>query len=259
VAADEQGRIRLDALADRLGALPAGAPTVVCLQAGNVHSGAFDAFGAAIALAHEHGAWVHIDGAFGLWAAASADLNHLVAGHAAADSWATDAHKTLNVPYDCGIAIVASPLAMRSALGAHAAYLIVDETGPGDPLAKVPEFSRRARGIPVYAALLSLGRAGVAELVAGLARHAHAIADAVAGIPGTTVLNDVVYTQVCVAFNSDERTRAVTGRLLAEGDTWMSGSRWRGQDVVRISVSSWRTDDKAVRQSVDALRRAAAG
>ena len=187
--------------------MPAGAPTVVCLQAGNVHSGAFDPFDAAIELAHQHGAWVHIDGAFGLWAAASPELNHLMTGHDGADSWASDAHKTLNVPYDCGIAVVASPLAMRSALGAHAAYLIADETGPGDPLAKVPEFSRRARGVPVYAALLSLGKTGVAQLVSGLTRHARAIAEAVAGIPGATVLNDVVYTQVCVAFDSDERTR----------------------------------------------------
>jgi glutamate/tyrosine decarboxylase-like PLP-dependent enzyme len=148
---------------------------------------------------------------------------------------------------------------MRAALGAHAAYLIVDETGPGDPLAKAPEFSRRARGIPVYAALLSLGRAGVSDLVTGLARQARAIADAVAEIPGATVLNDVGYTQICVAFDSDERTRAVTARLLAEGDTWMSGSRWRGRDVVRISVSNWCTDDAAVKRSVEALRRAAAG
>jgi glutamate/tyrosine decarboxylase-like PLP-dependent enzyme len=259
VAADEQGRIRVDALADALDRVPAGAPTVVCLQAGNVHSGAFDPFRAGIALAQERGAWVHIDGAFGLWAAASPELRHLAAGHEGADSWATDAHKTLNVPYDCGVAVVADPLAMRAALGARAAYLIVDETGPGDPLAKAPEFSRRARGIPVYAALLSLGRGGVSDLVTGLARQARAIADAVARIPGATVLNDVVYTQVCVAFDSDERTRAVTARLLAEGDTWMSGSRWRGRDIVRISVSNWRTDDAAVQRSVEALRRAAAG
>ena len=256
VAADDQGRIRVDALTESLKALESGAPAVVCLQAGNVHSGAFDPLEAAIEIAHQHGAWVHIDGAFGLWAAAAPSLAHLVAGAAGADSWGTDAHKTLNVPYDCGIAIVADPVAMRSTFGAHASYLITDDSGPGDPLEKVPEFSRRARGVPVWAALRSLGRSGVAALVEGLAGHARALADGIAGIDGARVVNDVVYTQVCVEFGDDARTRAVTARLIADGTVWMSGSRWRGRDILRISVSNWATDADDVRRSVDAIRRA---
>jgi glutamate/tyrosine decarboxylase-like PLP-dependent enzyme len=259
VAADDQGRIRLDALAEALGQVPAGEPVAVCLQAGNIHSGAFDPLAGAIELARERGAWVHVDGAFGLWAAACPPLRHLVDGLAGADSWATDAHKTLNVPYDCGIAIVADPKAMRSAFGVRTSYLIADDSGPGDPFEKVPELSRRARGVPVWAVLRSLGRDGVAELVEGLASRARAIADGVAEIEGAEVLNDVCYTQVCVAFGNDERTRAVTARLISGGATWMSGSRWRGRDVLRISVSNWSTDEEDVRQSVNALRRAAAG
>ncbi|MCW2546709.1 MAG: aspartate aminotransferase family protein, partial [Mycobacterium sp.] len=162
VAADEQGRLRTDALAQALNVIPAGEPIVLCLQAGNLHSGAFDPFSDAIALAHQRGAWVHIDGAFGLWAAASPALQHLTSGMAGADSWTTDAHKTLNVPFDCGIAIVADPAAMRSALGVHTSYLIADDSGPGDPHDKTPELSRRARGVPVWAVLRSLGRTGVA-------------------------------------------------------------------------------------------------
>jgi len=259
VAADDQGRIRVDELAQALAQVPNGEPVIVCLQAGNVHSGSFDPFAAAIEVAHSRGAWVHVDGAFGLWAAACPELQHLVGGLAGADSWGTDAHKTLNVPYDCGLAIVADPTALRSAFGVQASYLIPDESGPGDPHEKVPELSRRARGIPVWAALRSLGRSGVAELVGGLARNARAIADGIASIEGAEILNEVVYTQVCVSFADDESTRAVSARLIADGTTWMSGSRWRGRDVVRISVSNWSTDDQDVRRSVDAVRRAALG
>ena len=151
-------------------------PTIVCLQAGNLHSGAFDPIAEAIALAHEHGAWVHVDGAFGLWAAASPRLRHLVAGHERADSWATDAHKTLNVPYDCGLAIVAHPEPLRAALGMHGEYFAT--SGPGDPLEKVPELSRRARGVPVWAALRSLGRCGVRTWWTDVA-NARAIADGI--------------------------------------------------------------------------------
>jgi glutamate/tyrosine decarboxylase-like PLP-dependent enzyme len=258
VAADAQGRIRVDALAAALDEIPPGAPIILCLQAGNLHSGAFDPFAHAIALAHERGAWVHIDGAFGLWAATTPSLRHLIAGYAAADSWATDAHKTLNVPYDCGIAIVADPVALRSALGVHASYLVDEETGPGNPYEKTPELSRRGRGIPVWAVLRSLGRSGVGDLVAGLAARARDLADGVAAIPGAEVLNDVVYTQVCVSFGDDARTRAVIERLIADGATWMSGSRWRGREVLRISVSNWATDADDVRVSLAAVRRAAA-
>ncbi|MCW2524008.1 MAG: aspartate aminotransferase family protein [Frankiales bacterium] len=258
VAADEQGRIRLDALAEAFEHCPADEPLILCLQAGNLHSGAFDAFEPAIELARTRGAWVHIDGAFGLWAAAASDLRQLVAGHAGADSWATDAHKTLNVPYDCGVAIVADPAALRAAFGMHTSYLISDASGPPDPHESVPELSRRARGVPVWAALRSLGREGLAELVTGLARAAQQLAAAIATIDGAEVLNEVGYTQLCVAFGPDERTRAVTARLLAEGTTWMSGSRWHGREVIRISVSNAATNDEDVRRSVESLRRAAA-
>jgi glutamate/tyrosine decarboxylase-like PLP-dependent enzyme len=255
VAADEQGRLRLDALAT---ALEQGSgPAIVCLQAGNLHSGAFDPIAAATALAHEHGAWVHVDGAFGLWAGASPRLRHLVTGYETADSWATDAHKTLNVPYDCGISIVAHPNALRGAMGMLASYLVHDE-GPGDPLEKVPELSRRARGVPVWAALRSLGRSGVADLVDRLTDHARALADGIAAIEGAEVLNDVVFTQVCLAFGDDERTREVTRRLLEDGTVWMSGSRWHDRDILRISVSNWSTDAADVAASIDAVRRAAA-
>jgi glutamate/tyrosine decarboxylase-like PLP-dependent enzyme len=254
VAADEQGRIRLDALADALDA--DSGPTIVCLQAGNLHSGAFDPIAAATALAHEHGAWVHVDGAFGLWAAASPALRHVLDGYETADSWATDAHKTLNVPFDCGVAIVARPAALRAAFGVHASYLVSDVAGVGDPLEKVPELSRRARGVPVWAALRSLGRSGVADLVDGLARHARELAAGIAEIDGAEVLNEIDFTQVSVAFGDDARTREVTAHVLADGTAWMSGSRWHDRDVLRISVSNWSTDEADVRASIDAVRRA---
>lgn len=254
VAADDQGRLRPDALAAAL--RETEGPTIVALQAGNMHSGAFDPIREATAVAHEHGAWVHVDGAFGLWAAASPSLRHLVDGLETADSWGTDAHKTLNTPYDCGIAVVAHPQALRSAMGSHASYLVhASETG--DPLDRVPELSRRARGVPVWAALRSLGRRGVTDLVDGLVANAARIAAGFSAIPGAEVLNDVVFTQVCVSFGSDERTRAVTERLLADGTAWMSGSRWRDRDVLRVSVSNWSTDEADVEASVDAVRRAA--
>ena len=256
VAVDSQGRIRPDALAAALA--EADGPTIVCLAAGNLHSGAFDPFTECIALAHEQQAWVHVDGAFGLWAAATPALRHLMAGCADADSWATDAHKTLNTPYDCGIAIVRNPAALHAAFGVTASYLIGAGDGGSDPHQRLPEFSRRARGVPVWAALRALGRDGVAALVATLALRARQLAEGVATIPGALVLNEVDYTQVSVTFENDERTQEVTARLLAEGVAWMSGSRWRGQDVLRISVSNWSTDDRDVELSLDALRRAAA-
>jgi glutamate/tyrosine decarboxylase-like PLP-dependent enzyme len=258
VAADEQGRLRVDALRAALDSVPDGAPLIVCLQAGNVHSGAFDPMGEATDLVHEHGGWVHVDGAFGLWAAASPALRHLTAGMERADSWATDAHKTLNVPYDCGVAIVADRTALRAAMSVQGPYLILaGPDGPGDPLDKTPEMSRRARGVPVWAALRSLGRTGVADMIERFVRHAQAIRDGVLQIPGATVLNDVDYTQVCVAFEDDDRTRAVTQRVLADGTAWMSGSQWAGRAVLRISVSNWTTDEDDVQRSIDAIYRAA--
>lgn len=212
----------------------------------------------AAAIAHRHGAWVHVDGAFGLWAAASPAQRPKVAGLADCDSWASDAHKTLNVPYDCGVAIVSRPQAVRSVFGTQASYLVAAAQGHSDPFEKVPEFSRRARGVPVWAALRSLGRNGVAELVDRLVEHAQEFARSLSAMEGVEVLNDVVFTQVSVAFGDDARTRSITARLLAEGTTWMSGSRWAGRDILRISVSNWSTDRADVEESLAAIRRAVA-
>ncbi|MFD4992512.1 pyridoxal phosphate-dependent decarboxylase family protein [Cellulosimicrobium cellulans] len=280
VAADDQGRIPVAALEEALAVAadqgstsrdhgspsrdqgsPSGGqgsalpPTIVVLQAGNVHSGAFDPFAAAIEVAHRYGAWVHVDGAFGLFAAASPSYRHLVAGYDAADSWATDAHKTLNVPYDCGLAIVADPAPLRAAMGMHGDYLIQSDTG--DPLDKVPELSRRGRAFPVWAVLRALGRSGVADLVDGFCRHATTFAEGMRALDGAVVLNDVVFTQVCAAFGDDARTQDVVRRVLDDGTAWMSGSRWHDRAVLRVSVSSWATTDADVRVSLDALRRAA--
>ncbi|HET9779333.1 MAG TPA: aminotransferase class V-fold PLP-dependent enzyme, partial [Propionibacteriaceae bacterium] len=252
VPVDDQGRIRLGALTDTL-AQVGNNPLIVCLQAGNVHSGAFDPIAAAVDLAHKYGAWVHVDGAFGLWAAASAQYRHLVAGVERADSWASDAHKTLNVPYDSGIAMVANAEAMYAAMGVHAAYLIQDERP--DPFSTVPEFSRRARGFTVWAALRSLGRRGVAEMVDRFCAHARRFAIGLSEMDGVRVVNDVVFTQVCVSFGTDEVTREVATRLLKDGTAWMTPSTWHGQAVLRISVSNWRTTDEDVDRTLAAVRR----
>jgi glutamate/tyrosine decarboxylase-like PLP-dependent enzyme len=256
VDADDQGRLVPAALE---AALSVGSgPALVCLQAGNLHSGAFDPFPEAIRVAREHGAWVHVDGAFGLWAAAAPELRHLTRGYEDADSWGTDAHKTLNVPYDCGIAMVRDASALRSAMGLHTSYLIHDAEGPGDPFEKVPELSRRARGVPVWAALKSLGRDGVAAQVRGLAAAASEIAAGLAGLDGVEVLNDVEYTQVSVAFGDDDTTRAVTARIIEDGRVWMSGSRWRDRDILRVSVSNWQTAEEEVATAVAAVGSALA-
>jgi glutamate/tyrosine decarboxylase-like PLP-dependent enzyme len=254
VAVDAQGRLDADALAEALGA--AEGPAIVCLQAGNLHSGSFDPFAPAVAVARRAGAWVHVDGAFGLWAAAVPALNGLTAGLADADSWATDAHKTLNTPYDGGIAVVADADAAHRAMGLHASYLLTPSTV--DPLETVPELSRRARGVPVWAALATLGSDGVRELVEGLVAAARALADGLAGIPGAEILNDVVYTQVCAAFGPDERTRAVFAALMADGTVMPSASVWHGRAVIRFSVSNWRTGPDEVQETVAAVRRAVA-
>jgi glutamate/tyrosine decarboxylase-like PLP-dependent enzyme len=255
VGADEQGRIDVEGLAAALAGHDG--PAIVALQAGDVHSGAFDDFAAAIDVAHLHGAWVHVDGAFGLWAAASPRLRHLFAGAERADSWATDAHKTLNVPYDCGVAIVRDEAAMTASLGAHAEYLPAVATIP-DPYDRTPELSRRARGVPVWAALRSLGRRGVVELVDGLVDAALGLAEGFRAIPGLEVLNDVVFTQVCLAAHSDSDTIALGEWLRAEGTVWASSSTWRGRAVVRFAVSNRGTDEDAVRRTVDAVARGAA-
>ena len=266
VPADRQGRINpreldraLAGAVDRASAAGSGPPPLlVCLQAGNLHSGAFDPFVEAIAVAKAHGAWVHVDGAFGLWAAAVPELAALTAGLQGADSWGTDAHKTLNVPYDCGIAVVRDARALRSAMGLHTSYLIQDADGAADPFESVPELSRRARGVPVWAALKSLGREGVAAQIRGLVLHARQLAEQLSALDGVEVLNDVDYTQVSLAFGDDATTRAVTARIIADGRVWMSGSRWQDRDILRISVSNWSTDDADVAVAVATVRDAVA-
>ena len=254
VEVDGQGRLIPAALDAALS--EGSGPALVCLQAGNLHSGAFDPFPEALRVARKHGAWVHIDGAFGLWAAVTPGLRHLVQGYEDADSWGTDAHKTLNVPYDCGIAIVRDASALRSAMGLHASYPVHDAEGPGDPFEKVPELSRRARGVPVWAALKSLGRDGLAAQVQGLATAAADIAAGLARLDGVEVLNDVDYTQVCVAFGDDETTRAVTAGIIEDGRVWMSGSRWQDRDILRISVSNWQTGESEVGTAIAAVSAA---
>jgi glutamate/tyrosine decarboxylase-like PLP-dependent enzyme len=263
VDVDDQGRLRPDALAAAMeeaggNGVAGDSPAIVCLQLGNLHSGAFDPMAEAVRVAHDHGAWVHVDGAFGLWAAVSPEYRSVLAGVELADSWATDAHKTLNVPYDCGMAIVADPDAVHRVFGVHTNYLLRDDAGPGDPFDKVPELSRRARGVTVWAALRSLGRSGTVALVERLAANARALAEGMALIPGAEVLNDVIFTQVSVSFGDDQRTRRITQALLADGTAWMSGSRWHDRDVLRISVSNWSTDAADVAQSLAAVERAVA-
>jgi glutamate/tyrosine decarboxylase-like PLP-dependent enzyme len=252
VAVDDQGRMLPDALVDALAGVDG--PVIVGLQAGNLHSGAFDPMRECVAIAHKKGAWVHVDGAFGLWAAVSPTLRHHLDGLETADSWATDAHKTLNVPYDCGVAIVARRDIQQAAFGMHTSYLINDDLG--DPFERVPEFSRRARGVPAWAAIRSLGRSGVIGLVDGMVANARALAEGLAKLPGVEVLNDVVFTQVCLSFGSDERTREVTAKLIANGEVWMSGSHWQDRDILRISVSNWSTDSDDVALSIEAVARA---
>jgi glutamate/tyrosine decarboxylase-like PLP-dependent enzyme len=256
VPADEQGRMQVDALSEALGH---DGPTIVCAQAGEVNTGAFDDLDALVPLAHAHDAWVHIDGAFGLWAAATPTLAHLVSGHASADSWATDAHKWLNVPYDCGIALCAHPRVHAAAMEYAAPYLAVaDAEEERDPMGFSPEFSRRARSLPVWAAIRSLGRRGVAEMIEGSCASARSIAAGLEVIPGCEILNDVVLNQVLVRFESDERTRGVLQAVQQEGEAYPSHGSWDGRAAIRISVSCWRTNEDDVRRTVDAFARAAA-
>jgi glutamate/tyrosine decarboxylase-like PLP-dependent enzyme len=250
VDTDDQGRISVAALEAALGA--GVGPAIVCLGAGEVHTGAFDDFPAAIAVAHEHDAWVHVDGAFGLWAAASPSYRHLTVGMADADSWATDAHKTLNVPYDSGLALVRDPAALAAGFGVEADYLIGDAS---DPMSRTPEFSRRARGFAVWAVLRSLGRNGLAALVDGLCTNAAMLAKGFDGIDEVEVVNDVVFTQVMFRLSSDERTAEAGRRLLADGTCVVTPAVWHGRSVQRCSVSNWSTTERDVDLTVDAVRR----
>jgi len=259
VPADDQGRMEAAALPEVLAALKG--PTIVCAQAGNVNSGAFDPLPAMCVAGHDHGAWVHVDGAFGLWAGASPALRHLVAGVEQADSVATDAHKWLNVPYDSGLVFVAHPQAHLAAFAKVASYLTPAQGGERDPDGFVPEASRRARGFPVWAALRSLGRSGVAELVERCCGHARRFADALAAADGVEVLNEVVLNQVLVRFpdpggDHGGRTREVIRRVQAGGTLWLGGTTWHGMAAMRISVSNWSTTDADVDRSVTAILQA---
>lgn len=261
VPADAQGRMLPGALRDALE--HSDGPIIVCAQAGNVNTGSVDPLEEIADIAQAADAWLHLDGAFGLWAAASPALRHLVAGAERADSWATDAHKWLNVPYDSGIAFCAHPEAQRAAMSIRAGYLIhADPDGPRDELDWNPEFSRRARGFPVYAAIRSLGRSGVAELVERCCAHARRFGEALGAVANVEVLNDVVLNQVLVRFlddagRHDARTRAVVQAVQTDGTCWLSGTTWHGIGAMRISVSNWATSSDDVEQSIEAILRAA--
>jgi glutamate/tyrosine decarboxylase-like PLP-dependent enzyme len=241
----------------RADALPAlDERTILCLQAGNVNTGAFDPAVPVVERARAAGTWVHVDGAFGLWARASAALAPLAAGLDGADSWATDAHKWLNVPYDSGLVFCRDARALRASMrGPGAAYLT--EAEAREPDQYVPEFSRRARGIEVWAALLSLGRAGLSDLVDRTCAHARRFA---AGLraDGHQVLNEVVLNQVLVSFGAPERTRRVIAEVQRGGELWCGGSVWQGHTAMRISVSSWATTTADVERSLAGIRAAVA-
>ncbi len=249
VPVDSQGRMRADALPAIAG------PTIVCVQAGNVNTGAFDPIADVCEIAHKAGAWVHVDGAFGLWAMAVPSLSDLASGMVNADSWATDFHKWLNVPYDSGLALVRDAHALQAAMAITAEYL--PTAGPvRNPSDFVPELSRRARGVEVWAALRSLGREGVIELVERNCRQARRFADGFRSA-GYRVLNDVVLNQVLVAFGDPETTTQVIAEIQEDGTCWCGGTVWQGQTAMRISVSSWATTDEDVEQSLEAMLRIA--
>ncbi len=255
VQADEQGRMLPDALRQ---ALEGDGPTIVCAQAGEVNTGAFDPLVEIADACEDTGAWLHVDGAFGIWAAVSPELRHLTSGIERADSWTTDAHKWLNVPYDSGIVLCAHPESHRAAMTVQAEYLIQDEgeRRVRDQVDWVPEFSRRARGFAVYAALRSLGRTGLVELVERCCAQARRFAEQIGELPGVTVINEVVLNQVLFRFEDDERTDAALAAVQASGDVWLSGTTWDGRKAIRVSVSNWQTGDAETDLVVDAFRRA---
>jgi glutamate/tyrosine decarboxylase-like PLP-dependent enzyme len=251
VPTDGQGRMRADRLP------PLDATTILCTQAGNVNTGAFDPFDALCAEAHQAGAWVHVDGAFGIWALVSPRHKGQAAGVTRADSWATDAHKWLNVPYDCGLAFVRDASALLNAMTMQPAAYLQRAEGR-EPMLWTPEASRRARGIEVWAALRQLGRGGLADLVARCCRHARRFADGLTRA-GYAVLNDVRLNQVLVAFRSDAHTRAVIEGIQRDGTCWCGGTTWKGRAAMRISVSSWATTEADVEKSLEAIVRVAQG
>ena len=256
IPGDDQGRMRPDVLRDALA--KHDGPAIVTAKAGEVNTGSVDDFHAIADAAEEAGAWLHVDGAFGLWAAASPRFAHLTDGAERADSWATDGHKWLNVPYDCGIMLCAHPEPHRRAISVYADYLIHSgEGGPRDEMDWTPEFSRRARGFTVYAAIRSLGRSGIAELVERCCDHAARFAAGIADVPGVEVLNEVVLNQVLFRFESDEQTQAKLAAVQASGVAWMSGSVWGGRQAIRISVSNWQTTGEDIDRTVAAFAASA--
>jgi glutamate/tyrosine decarboxylase-like PLP-dependent enzyme len=255
VKTDSNGAMDVDALRRTLEA-GVERPTIVCLQAGNVNTGACDDIAAACEIAHQYGAWVHVDGAFGLWAAVSPSTRDLVRGIELADSWGVDGHKWLNVPYDAGYVFCADPVAHAASMSYTASYL--EGHGRGEvraPSDFVPESSRRARGFATWAALRQLGRRGLADLVDRCCALAGRFADQLGAIDGVEIGNDVVLNQVLVSFGSNERTDAVIGAIQAEGTAWMGGTTWRGRRYMRISISNWSTTERDVDASVEAIGR----
>jgi glutamate/tyrosine decarboxylase-like PLP-dependent enzyme len=254
VPADGQGRMLPDALEETLNAVDG--PTIVCAQAGNVATGACDPFLPIADACADRGAWLHVDGAFGLWAAAAPSTRELVTGAERADSWAVDAHKWLNVPYDCALAMVADPEAHRGAMGLAASYLVADP-GQRDSTNYVPESSRRARAIPVYAALRSLGRRGVADLIERNCGHARRMAARLSEIPGAEILNEVILNQVLVRFaGGDEANRSAVTAIQRDGTCWLGGTEWQGRAAVRLAFSNWSTTDDDVDRSAAAIAAA---
>jgi glutamate/tyrosine decarboxylase-like PLP-dependent enzyme len=263
IASDDHGRMVPDALQAELATIDG--PVIVSAQAGNVNTGAFDPFETLIPIAHERGAWVHIDGAFGIWAAAVPSLRHLMAGHAGADSWSTDAHKWLNVPYDSGLVFVRDAAAHHAATTLGAAYYVETAGGERDPYNWVPESSRRARGFTVLAALRSLGRSGLVDMIERDTALAARMAARLADGPRVRIINDVVLNQALVRFDGvpddadgsagDRRTRAVIDGVQRDGTCWLGGTVWHGRAAMRVSVSGWRTTEDDIDRSAAAILR----
>jgi glutamate/tyrosine decarboxylase-like PLP-dependent enzyme len=256
VRTDEAGRMDPEALAAELER--GEGPAIVCAQAGEVNTGCFDPFPALAEICGEHDAWLHVDGAVGLWAASSREFDHLTEGLERADSWSTDAHKWLNVAYDCGFIAVKDADHLRGAMGISAPYLTA-AADARDSYQYVPESSRRARGFPLYAALRSLGRDGVADLVERCSSLARLMATELDADPALEVINEVVINQVLVAVVGDESgalTDDAVRRIQQDGTCWLAGTRWRGRPAIRISVCNWRTGEEDIRRSATAIRQA---
>lgn len=263
VESDGEGRMVAEGLRREIADVEG--PLIVCAQAGNVNSGAFDPLEDIAAITHAKDGWLHVDGAFGLWAAANHELQHMVKGIEQADSWATDAHKWLNVPQDSGIVIVADSSAHRAATSVTASYLIQTEGAERDPFEWVPEFSRRARGFAVWAALRHLGRKGISALIGRSCARARQLADRLRAEPGVQILNDVVLNQVLVRFeppaggDADVFTREVVTRVQKDGTCWLSGTTWHDVAAMRFSVSGWSTSEDDIERTADAIIRAMQG